>query len=1065
MAQENIFLKADSLYADGVEAYNTNNLANAIKSFISCDSINKVYNRPMPYFSSNAPQWASRCLYLFGDEDAAKSLGDDFRLEPVDQRLTIESDSLGWLASECLNNQDYEGMYQYALKAKPIEERILGKDHYYCLNTNYIIGLHSLVNGDAKSMIPYMEQYASVMSGLDKHYPMLIEIYRQLIDAYGTEDLIEAGIGLHQYLRDEYNNDETIWPRLAEKLSGLTYNIADTLRQQGKADDAIKYALWGLDYSTFDNEGYNINRWLILSLLSDIYEAIDINKSIVYTKEKIQVSEKLDNIDRFLSDYSTLSLLYAENRDFNSAIEVLDSLCLLCSSHKDIDKSMLYKNLFSIAFNYRDINDHQNVKNIAERIKNLLEINGDTVSEDYCVALKLLAYSHRKAGNYEAAKSYRLETLGIISTLFGKNSWEYANYLNDYASSLEMPKTSQTEILKLKAESRQIMENDASCPFYVLAGIYQSLATTYSDMQLKDSAQYYYDKSLSLSHQNGDNGLSQSYKLWFTIMSHYINGDLEYAQTHIYEWFEMFKSEMCLHFVNLTQEQRIKFWNNWSWIKSSPLLISMLSSDEVSHIVSYNSLLFFKGIMLGMDISIDKLLHSIDNKTLLYEYNRLKNKDADSQVFIEENKIVHKIKEYGDISASLTLTWKNVQDCLQNNDIAVEFATTDIEDGRYLAFVINKNSNSPNCYVLDHVNDILYENENNSIYSSLWEQIIKGEQLSENSNIYFSPDGILCQLPIEYCLTTDGCLMNTKYNMYRVSSTRELCNLVNKGHTDYAILYGGLKYDTSTSIMQEESNKYCVTRSGDNLETLLSSSKESNRFGFYNLPETKFEVDSIAEIINHAGSTVKIYTDTKGNEESFKSLSGNAPSILHIATHGYFLNKTIEEIESQQKVQNIKFHSTSDTEIDVIDYSMQRAGLVFSGATNRLKGNQIPEGVDDGLLTAKEIAQLDLHNVDLAVLSACNTGAGEITNDGVAGLQRGFKNAGVNSILMSLWKVDDKATQMLMVEFYRNLMSGKSKVESLRNAQQYLRNYTQDGEKIYSDPEYWAAFILLDALD
>jgi CHAT domain-containing protein len=105
----------------------------------------------------------------------------------------------------------------------------------------------------------------------------------------------------------------------------------------------------------------------------------------------------------------------------------------------------------------------------------------------------------------------------------------------------------------------------------------------------------------------------------------------------------------------------------------------------------------------------------------------------------------------------------------------------------------------------------------------------------------------------------------------------------------------------------------------------------------------------------------------------------------------------------------------------------------------------------------------------MVVLSACETALGDIyTAEGVYGLQRGFKMAGVNSILMSLWKVDDAATMMLMTEFYRNFLSGMSKRESLLEAQDKVRNFRGyiNGEKRkFSDPKYWAGFILLDALD
>ena len=123
-------------------------------------------------------------------------------------------------------------------------------------------------------------------------------------------------------------------------------------------------------------------------------------------------------------------------------------------------------------------------------------------------------------------------------------------------------------------------------------------------------------------------------------------------------------------------------------------------------------------------------------------------------------------------------------------------------------------------------------------------------------------------------------------------------------------------------------------------------------------------------------------------------------------------------------------------------------------------GEKLPEGVEDGILTAQEISSLDLRGLDLVTLSACQTAQGDITSDGVFGLQRGFKKAGANSILMSLWKVDDEATGFLMAEFYKYWMAGKNKHEALELAKEAVRSQTK-----WQNPQYWTAFILLDALD
>lgn len=133
----------------------------------------------------------------------------------------------------------------------------------------------------------------------------------------------------------------------------------------------------------------------------------------------------------------------------------------------------------------------------------------------------------------------------------------------------------------------------------------------------------------------------------------------------------------------------------------------------------------------------------------------------------------------------------------------------------------------------------------------------------------------------------------------------------------------------------------------------------------------------------------------------------------------------------------------------------------------------MPENAQDGILTAREIAGMDLRGMDMVVLSACQTGLGEISGDGVFGLQRGFKKAGANTLLMSLWKVDDKATQLLMTKFYDELLSGSGKHDALLSAQRFVREYAETRGtgtsavtiQPYAHPRYWAAFILLDAID
>jgi CHAT domain-containing protein len=208
------------------------------------------------------------------------------------------------------------------------------------------------------------------------------------------------------------------------------------------------------------------------------------------------------------------------------------------------------------------------------------------------------------------------------------------------------------------------------------------------------------------------------------------------------------------------------------------------------------------------------------------------------------------------------------------------------------------------------------------------------------------------------------------------------------------------------------------------------------------LPATHIEVSNIYDLANNHDINANLYTGTEATESTFKKLSGNSNGIIHVATHGFYIKPM------------------SDREVD--DDNLKRSGLAFAGANNIQKGITIPKGIDDGILTASEISNLKFNELDLIVLSACETGLGDINAEGVYGLQRAFKKAGANSLIISLWKVADSPTQILMSNFYNNLFSGKSKYESLEAAKKHVRTIN-NGQ--FADPKFWAGFILLDGID
>jgi CHAT domain-containing protein len=175
-------------------------------------------------------------------------------------------------------------------------------------------------------------------------------------------------------------------------------------------------------------------------------------------------------------------------------------------------------------------------------------------------------------------------------------------------------------------------------------------------------------------------------------------------------------------------------------------------------------------------------------------------------------------------------------------------------------------------------------------------------------------------------------------------------------------------------------------------------------------------------------------------EGRLKNLHG--PRILHLASHGFFLN--------DQDLPNSTELNSTQTETRAESNPLLRSGIALSGANARRSGPK-----DDGIFTALEAAQLDLHGTELVVLSACDTGIGEVLNgEGVYGLRRALVLAGAQTQVTSLWKVSDEATRILMVDFYKRLLAGEGRSEALRHAQQNLM-----ADPKYAHPYYWASFV------
>lgn len=538
-------------------------------------------------------------------------------------------------------------------------------------------------------------------------------------------------------------------------------------------------------------------------------------------------------------------------------------------------------------------------------------------------------------------------------------------------------------------------------------------------------------------------------------------------------------------FSNFT---RIERENYWTTISKERIFINNLiayhSKASQAVCTAYDNALFTKDFLINSSRLIDQFVNTSTNVELRrkYEtYQQLRNKlayktdnkssrDSLAREIIDiERDILQVAGSLGKWLSEKSKTWKDVQRSLGENEIAIEYCYTPQME-KYLdvhpyygAFILRKDFDSPKLISLENVDSVeeVFDNDNadelfiNDLYASrkvvtlhnmLWRKL--SPYMKDVKTVYYSPTGPLANINFEVLHDDDGMMLNEKYRMVRVSSTANIGDIkTSKTDLQSAVLYGNIDYDESEEEMHNASMAY-NSFSGTEIQSELAMRSLTDRGAWGGLPSTKVEIDQIHSLLTKKNVNVMKLEKGDANEESFKNFSGKSPGLLHFATHGFV-------IDTKKKAEGNRFFSITNVYSNKDSYMMW-SGLMLAGGNNIWRGNFSQSNVEDGILTADEISRLDLSNTKLVVLSACETARGKVDPvDGVYGLQRAFKMAGAQTIVMSLWKVQDDATSLLMTQFYAYLTNGDEKHRALWKAM-------MDVKEKYKDPYYWAGFIMLD---
>jgi CHAT domain-containing protein/Tfp pilus assembly protein PilF len=534
--------------------------------------------------------------------------------------------------------------------------------------------------------------------------------------------------------------------------------------------------------------------------------------------------------------------------------------------------------------------------------------------------------------------------------------------------------------------------------------------------------------------------------------------DMNNATTHFNQAIRNYLSLADAFFLSMSESEKSNFWRELKPNIDTYLAFAIETGQTNPALLTeaYNLQLKTKGILIN---STKQTRNSIlqDGDTVTRQlYNDWRNLKSTLAVYysstledLEEDKIDLKDLEQQANAAEKELSKRSARFSSAYNppDISVADVRNKLDSGEaaveiirvfhyygdrkgeseYIALIVKKNALTPSLvhigngagleknYLSQYKGAIKSRAADTKSYTSYWQPL--EPFLRNHKTIYVSVDGVYNSINLNTLQRGDGTFILDNYNLVLVPNTRSVAM--------------GLKSAVQLS-------------GGESKAILLGSPVYGNDALIPPLPGTKEEIRRIDTILLRKHVNVEMFIEQDASEENIKSVYH--PSILHIATHGFF-NANVDLSKTMNMGVQV-FHAK--------DNALLRSGLLLNGAASMYSDEPILDMSNNGILYAYEAMNLDLQGTKLVVLSACETGIGEVVNgEGVYGLSRSFQVAGASKILMSLWKVDDQATRELMIAFYENWLRLNDLQQAFVQAQKSLK------EK-YRHPFYWGAFVLLN---
>jgi len=616
---------------------------------------------------------------------------------------------------------------------------------------------------------------------------------------------------------------------------------------------------------------------------------------------------------------------------------------------------------------------------------------------DHAFHLERLAILYHEIGEYKTAESYYVQALSLADNYIGANSQVSANIRHNLSELY-------WDMGRFDAAQQMLLASDSA---------YRNLLTR--------ATRHLSVRELASFHQLFSANLDYSYSLAQTI-----NNTKPDLSIHIYDHILFYKGFLMLASQRL-RRQPAAYGSAWEQLEVLTSCHRRLANEY------------------ALPVGERRDVEALENRT----------DDLEKELSRTRSGFGEAIRQVG---------WQEVQRALKPGEAAIEFVHYRLQHPKttdsvmYAALILRPGDINPRWVTLFEEKQLkaLINKQPNQLYGStalydiIWKPLEKW--LNGAQRLYYSPSGLLHFLALEAVVPSEKGV-----SLHRLASTRALTEgqsaLANADGV--AVVYGGIRFDMdSLAMAQANQSLEYETTLPTSVGRAAHNSPGSGGVPWPPLPFTDIEARNVATLLTEAGMQVAVRQGFAATEESVIALckKSSVPKVLHFSTHGFSFPDPEPVEKARRRVADSKEPVFKRSE-----HPMMRSGLILAGANRVWTGGKPIQGLEDGIMTAYEISQLNLEGTELVVLSACETGLGKIEgNEGIYGLQRAFKIAGAKYLLMSLWQVPDFQAEAFMNAFYREWLQGnKSIPDAFKNAQLQLKTR-------YPEPFYWAAFILLE---